>query len=282
MSSPVDPGVQPVKAADPKSTADSKTPESPKKTPLQSQIKPVPRDEKERRLCKPDSAPLWKIILEVGAVVVGLYVAWVYHGQLNEMIESNRISRESLESIQRAFVTFKNISYARISLKDDAGPAPGKHYWTFRPVVENSGTTPAIEAMSTSSVNIGKHEPRDSDFEGHTEIGHQIAIGPKATFLIDAKPISEELVLRRNYGDNPRPQPMIRYSGPSLYVWGWVFYRDIFKKTPWHLTEFCQGLTVVNVTKDKTLLPQFSDCDAHNCTDEHCPNYQKMVTEVQK
>lgn len=65
----------------------------------------------ERNNSNDDSAPLskrlevWKFVGEVIIIIITLYIACVYSGQLNQMIESNRISRESLQSVQRAFIT---------------------------------------------------------------------------------------------------------------------------------------------------------------------------------
>jgi hypothetical protein len=282
MSSPVDPIRKPVKAVDPKNTTNSKTPEAPKNPLFQPQIEPSPKNEKERHYCNPDSTPLWKIILEVGAVAVGLYLAWVYHGQLNQMIEANRIGRESLESVQRAFVSFREISYARIWGKLDDGPGPGKHYWTFKPVIDNSGVTPALNAMTTMTVNKGKHEPTDSDFEGHSDPTHQMTMAPKQTITLASPATAEWIIFGSDFGEHPKRIPLIKYNGGTFYIWGWVTYRDVFQGSPWHLTEFCQEVTAVNIAKDGTLLPSFGDCTHHNCTDDQCGNYIKMIAEISK
>jgi len=59
---------------------------------------------------------VWKFIGEMVLVVIGIYLACVYSGQLTQMIESNKINRESLTSVQRAFVTFQQINLDTIPL----------------------------------------------------------------------------------------------------------------------------------------------------------------------
>jgi hypothetical protein len=49
---------------------------------LVAKMPPPEAGKPERTYNHPDPTPLWKIILEAGAVFVGLYVAGVYHGQL--------------------------------------------------------------------------------------------------------------------------------------------------------------------------------------------------------
>src|SRR5438132_107630 len=55
---------------------------------------------------KPAPRTNWQTIIEIAVFLVGIYVAYIYSGQLNQMIESNRINRDALQSVQRAFVTF--------------------------------------------------------------------------------------------------------------------------------------------------------------------------------
>jgi hypothetical protein len=159
---------------------------------------------------------------------------------------------------------------------------PGIHYWTFKPVVENSGATPAIAAMSTVVLTKRKHEPLDSDFERQTNAHEQTTIGPKNTLAINVPHVSEIAVFGSEFGDKPKVGPLKWSSDGTFFVYGWIIYRDVFKDSPMHLTEFCQELVTANVDKDNTFIPQFNDCTYHNCTDENCSNYQRMVSEFTK
>jgi hypothetical protein len=70
-----------------------------------------------------------------------------------------------------------------------------------------------------------------------------------------------------------------------LYVWGWTRYRDVIERTPWHLTEFCSELTdflgnpLIAVGPGNTATPVFTQCGAHNCSDEDCPDYKQRIAE---
>jgi hypothetical protein len=68
-----------------------------------------------------ESAKWWhrigwsQVVLDLLLLRVGIKLAFIYSGQLTQMIESNRISRESLESVQRAFITYHSIQTSRNS-----------------------------------------------------------------------------------------------------------------------------------------------------------------------
>lgn len=69
-------------SVDPKNNSSTPATESPRNPDLIPQIPPPVKGNQETTHCKPDQTPLWKMILETGAVFVGLYVAGIYHGQL--------------------------------------------------------------------------------------------------------------------------------------------------------------------------------------------------------
>jgi hypothetical protein len=63
------------------------------------------------------------------------------------------------------------------------------------------------------------------------------------------------------------------------FLWGWVFYRDQFKGTNPHITEFCQKLTAIGYTTQNMVQPVFTQCHEHNCVDDDCKDY-KDITEM--
>jgi hypothetical protein len=70
---------------DPKNNPSTPARESPRNPDLIPQVPPPVEKKSETTYCKPDQAPLWKIVLEVFAVIVGIIVAWIYYGQLSVM-----------------------------------------------------------------------------------------------------------------------------------------------------------------------------------------------------
>ena len=61
-----------------------------------------------------NSVEIVKIIGEITLILIGVKALCVYSGQLSQMIESNHISHEALESVQRAFVTYQAINTYRV------------------------------------------------------------------------------------------------------------------------------------------------------------------------
>jgi hypothetical protein len=78
----------------PPNTADPEPQENPVRV-------PSPQRAQETHACRPDMTPRWKMVLETAAVFIGVYVAWVYSGQLIQMIESNKKIQTSLEVSQK-------------------------------------------------------------------------------------------------------------------------------------------------------------------------------------
>ena len=79
----------------PKHTAETKASEPARYPAPPPHVPPAPKRETETCTCKPDMTPRWKMVLETIAVFIGLYVAFVYSGQLSQMIESNKLNRDA-------------------------------------------------------------------------------------------------------------------------------------------------------------------------------------------
>lgn len=117
----------------PKSATNGEGQEPARDTPLVSNATALPQ-ERETCYCKPDQAPLWKMALEFAAVVVGIVVAIIYGGQLSQMIESNRLTRESYKLDERAWVAVTAVNGTR--------PETDKKF-TYSVHFVNTGKTPA-------------------------------------------------------------------------------------------------------------------------------------------
>lgn len=85
-----------IDSVDPQSNPGAQATEAPKNPDLIPEEPPPIKHKKETTNCKPDQTPLWKMILEIGAVAVGIVVALIYYGQLQVM-------RGQLEEIIRQY-----------------------------------------------------------------------------------------------------------------------------------------------------------------------------------
>ena len=190
--------------------------------------------------------------------------ACITHGQLNQMSISNRISRESLVSVQRAFVVF----YGTV-VGTEIPDSTGKRTTTMQLNTPwwNSGNTATKDAVSQVNwVNLPGGMPDNFAYPDQGEVPkNQFALGPKLT------------------GNTTLNVPIDYFESASkrqarLFVYGWFTYRDIFTDTPPRLAEFCDE--IINV---KSNLPMsdpnskvtwdLSLCRTHNCYDDQCKDY---------
>lgn len=175
--------------------------------------------------------------------------------------ESNRINREALMSVQRAFVNLKTIEIAA------AQNTQGEHIgWSFVPQWENSGSTPT-KVLRQHSNCIPRTEPLSESFD-FPDFGpdknQDSLIAPKATISSHILPPVPSGILVE-----------VQKRKLRFYLWGWAAYRDVFQKSKVHLTEFCYELTSVtgDVMTGTSLGTLYMACPFHNCADEYCKDY---------
>jgi hypothetical protein len=72
-------------SVNPNADPQAKTTKTVTDTNLIAEIPPPVAHKDERSYSHPDPTPLWKIVLEVGAVSLAIVVAWIYYGQLEVM-----------------------------------------------------------------------------------------------------------------------------------------------------------------------------------------------------
>jgi hypothetical protein len=264
MSSPANPTKPSGQAVDPDNAAANKGSEPPKDSSLPPKIEPTPPTEKNANHCKPDGTPAWKITLEVGAILVGIYVAWVYHGQLQEMIESNKLTRESLESVQAAVVSFSAPQIKVTPFADKRFP-----YWMFVTPFTNGGNT----ATRTGQVYWNVFAPTEripDDYAFRDQgsgNGGTFILGPKETSYTKPIAIPDDVV-----------QDMLARR-KRIYFYGWAAYRDRFKETPDRVTEFCYEFWNF-IETGKNMESQVNVCQHHNCYDDECPDYKERIRAI--
>lgn len=247
-------------------TSDKAT-EAKKNVLFSSNANPSPRDKNKTCHCKPDSTPMWKMIAEIGAILIGAYVAGIYYRQLSQMVESNRISRESLESVQRAFIVgaIADKIY-RGNLQTQSGPEDSAMYFIDW---QNTGSTPAPVAIGFATYGEFPTDHQDS-WEFITPRDSKMVssvIGPHA--IVQSEPI-----------DIPTSQIEQISEGKEVVIWGWKVYRDIFPKSKDHITEVCWRHTR-NITIHATgrMVDQtWQTCDKHNCSDENCKDFKELTS----
>jgi hypothetical protein len=112
-----------------------------------SKFRPTKERNDKTHECKPDQTPRWKMVLETGAVFVGLYVAIIYTGQLGQMVEQTRVAQRS----SRPFVGIDNY-YVSHEWRDEKGKWQSTANLTddttrmhFGVVIKNFGPLPATD-----------------------------------------------------------------------------------------------------------------------------------------
>jgi hypothetical protein len=177
-------------------------------------------------------------------------------------------AEESLVAVQRAFLVFRG---PNVEKSIDSFPSgkiePG---WQINVAWENVGTTPAASVRNLFVASKVPTEPDEQMFLGEANTPHNAAyIGPKS--------VQPSQAIHRP--DDFFPIAGAQFIGPPFpYIWGWVIYRDTFKNTNPHITEFCYRLGAFGLSADKKrYLHSWLQCDNHNCTDEDCQDYKNLV-----
>jgi hypothetical protein len=211
---------------------------------------------------------VWLIGINAALLVANVVIASIYYRQLTAMRESNTINRESLVTVQRAFLNMRTIV---------GGPffGPGQTGYTFTTDWENSGSTPAIGVINYFGiVEKGIDDDKISTFPFVAEkdtVYQMSVVGPKATDTVGTR-----------YEPDGFWMPVT--TTRHIAFWGYRLYRDVFPGTDVHLTEFCEYL--MNTYKSiPTTSPHFaatpwsfsfSECPVHNCSDQDCKDYGNL------
>jgi hypothetical protein len=219
----------------------------------------------------------------VGAILLAVSVGTIgWQGSL--LRESNKINRDALQSVQRAFVRWTGFRTTPALKRSPSGQ--DQRWWLFENTWENSGNTTATEVVQYFEVDELAVEPNDEKFRGKVKASDLIVsvIGPRGTTQSGTIEKPESFI----YGLRPDLSHTIE-SNQRIFFWGWIVYRDVFANTKPHVTEICMELA--GVTYPKTAMPQkgfipvdaspglrFSGCHDHNCVDNYCKNYQSLAS----
>ena len=216
-----------------------------------------------------------RLVVETLTLLSVVIATFFAYRALSTATKSADIARVSLESGQRAFVSFVSLSASR------------SHHTTkeqshidilMNAQWENSGDTPAIDVVKRiEASSVLAAEPTFEQFLGPEEAKYPSGtIGPKLRQNSSVVRKPEEEIVGDALSTELGKQWKVDFNTKKVYLWGWVVYRDIFPNTEPHLMAFCSRLIGVTRTKD-TFLLNWTSCEAHNCSDRFCPNYEQVI-----
>jgi hypothetical protein len=197
----------------------------------------------------------------------------VSYFQWQAALESNKINRESLQSVQRPFLLFEGIEGGIVTTHT----ASSEHEdLRLHAKILNAGNTTANELSRNLFGGSLANEPTERQFkgDGRTPIIKGV-LGPKA-FHFTGDVVVPSAFFGLDKARTTRPVQPIR-SERGFYLWGWVVYRDVFPGTKVHVTEFCQILTTITQKELSSASFEFTDCKQHNCADGECDDYKELV-----
>jgi hypothetical protein len=180
-----------------------------------------------------------------------------------ESIKGVSIAKDSLESVQRAFVFPTGMS--DIVFAPD-GKTPIGVKFTIR--WENSGTTPTKEVTVHSNMQWWKPKmPDDFSFTDRWDPGiphkdRQLYLAPKGYVDTNIRIISASDLFDIANGK-------IQY-----FLFGWARYHDTFSNTKQHITRYCYQIIANPQGGDDQSHVFFHTmlltCDRNNCYDDQC------------
>lgn len=202
-----------------------------------------------------------------------------FQGTLGEMRKQNQTAREALENVQRAYVSFQGLEWERVQSTDFP---VAMHAWELIAKFENGGATPAIHVVAAVSLWPLSGPPTEQEFKGDFKNFPITRIGTKAAARIKATAIPEIVIFGTDLGPTiTADSTKETHFNRGLFVWGWLYYKDIFPKTKEHITEICAQITsaryIPSSTSENKVGFEDSQCHAHNCDDEQCEDYQEIV-----
>jgi hypothetical protein len=196
--------------------------------------------------------------------------------QLSAVIESNKTNRESLTSVQRAFIA--------PSITIEAQGTGDQIKWLVVPFIENTGNTPTrslraniIGTLGPDYQELGFQKSLDAEvgYNQGVEIG---GVPPTQAFLGPHAKVSY-----MSLEHTQQQLKMISTGEWASVLAGTIHYYDVFDRTPEHITEYCYRLHAKQ-HPDGILEPVSGQCEWFNCADDECTDqrhrYQKAMTEA--
>jgi len=201
------------------------------------------------------------VILAVYTVFTG-FMYFANRDAADAARDSAVTGREALTTVQRPFVTFPP-SPSVVSVRDAKRQLRS---WRFYLPIENSGDTPTKGLKAVFNFN-GIQNAELSDFRDFGT-ANSFNLGPKAMLSSEGLDVSPETVKN------------IQTHKARLFFYGWACYRDQFKDTPVHITEFCYEVPFFKASPipgstDWRIVTSLSACTSHVCVDDECKAQDK-------
>jgi hypothetical protein len=236
-----------------------------------------PKDESGK-----NKKPSWvsrivKCLRRNSSVVIALFtIVIAFVGAIQAIIYSSQVNiiRQQLIASVRPYVSFPALG------SNVPGIYQGK-VTSQRVQVrwENGGGSPTVDGRASygHTLTFGMAEVTDFTKPDFSDV--PFVAGPKSTgnLLVDVPLNALDGVEKKKN---------------RAFLWGWLVYRDTFKDTPKHLTEFCieirDVIATAEISSDLTKPPDLSDpktrftldpatCPQHNCYDENCSDYTEKT-----
>jgi hypothetical protein len=161
---------------------------------------------------------------------------------VTQMEEANRINRESLQAVQRAYISFSYLSTENANVTR-AFDQRGGSVWTFHLPIENTGNTPARELRVRVNVRNTGTAGLPSDFSFENLVEDSGAEDPTLDFVAAKGRIyTGGLDIRDDVVRGVHAKQI------RCFFYGCATYKDVFENTPPHRTEFCYELSIVDIS----------------------------------
>jgi hypothetical protein len=167
----------------------------------------------------------------LGLLQIGFFIRADYTAQsaAEAAKDAANTSREALVKSQRAFV--RSVGFPWFWRPDI--DRVGRDFYDITPNIENAGATPTVDMKIVVNYAL-RNTPLPDDFDfpyviepGDSIIGPHQIIGTNNALIVD-----DDLVSVQN-------------GTKFFYMWGTITYRDVFDRTPVHITEYCTQITRV-------------------------------------
>lgn len=196
-------------------------------------------------------------LMAIGTLIIAVFAviqARAAQDAVKAVHEGNEINRTSLQTVQRAYISYPISDMQWHLIKGD--PTTG-NFWQVRIALENTGNTPAINLTDRLNYQWKPGQsglPDDYPFTdfGDTEIKYFSNLPSKGKIYSPKLTIPEAIITS------------LRDKQIRLFLFGWATYKDAFADTPLHRTEFCHEIAIMGVDANGNLAMEVSLHHKHN------------------
>src|SRR6266851_66566 len=218
-------------SVDPQDNANRERYEPPNNVGLPTEIPPPAEHKSETTDCKPGQTPLWKIVLEVGAVAVGIVVAMIYYGQLEvmrgqlgEIIKQfPEIQKSARATVKAADQTERAVNNSRTLFEIDERGWVGIRSADLKGFIfTNFGKSPALYVTTEGGISFAdKHEKITPTWVKHFYIVNEEQIlnfGPLFPGQQGAIPLPIDITKNVFWADVQRGTKFLYFFGKIHYI----------------------------------------------------------------